>query len=450
MPLNERQAVTRANELMGLRTAESERLELIHDYVRDDKNWRAPFLPAATPVEIQRLAQIARFNMMRFVVRAASQMLYVEGHRAPRQADNSPAWRLWQSNQMDARQIGIHKGALTYGKAYATVLPGEGRSAVFRGVSPRRMTVAYDEDDVWPEFAIERRSTGWWLYDKEARYFLNEEKDQTKLTLGPVEKHDAGVCPVVRFRETDDLDDPVTGLVEPLIPLQDQINVTTFDLLVAQHYGAHGQKWIKGWLAESDLQKVKASASKFLTFEDKPEDIEIGEFSQTKPDGYLASRDASLRGLATVSQTSAHELLGQLINLSAEALAAAEASAQRAAGEYQTVVGEGHEQMLWLGAKLAGETPDLDAEVRWRNTESRALGMLVDALGKAAAMLNIPRRAMWEPFADAIGASQTQIDQWETLREEERAEEALNQRLGQAMNQRPAQPAPGQRLAGQL
>src|SRR5690606_22476723 len=125
-----------------------------------------------------------------------------------------------------------------------------------------------------------------------------------------------------------DLDDPAVGIVEPHIFLQDQINITTFGLLVAQHYGAFKQRYVIGWLADSEEQKLKAAAQKIWTFED--ENVKVGEFSQTDLNGYIASREATLRHLATVSQTPAHELTGQLVNMSAEALAAAEASKMRA------------------------------------------------------------------------------------------------------------------------
>jgi hypothetical protein len=37
------------------------------------------------------------------------------------------------------------------------------------------------------------------------------------------------------------------GQVAPLMPIQDQIDLTTFGLLVAQWYGAFKQRWAIGW-----------------------------------------------------------------------------------------------------------------------------------------------------------------------------------------------------------
>lgn len=425
MPLSASEAVDKAKELMNLRASKKDRLDEIREYVRDEPDRRVRFLPDSVPREVRELAKISRVNMLRHVVRAAYQHMYLDGFRSPREEENVPAWRIWRANQMGKRQIGVHKAALTYGESYVTVLPGT-PFPVMRGVSPRSLTCAWGDDDLWPRYALEARRVGWRLYDNEAVYELSDQRNDVHgLTLESVAQHGArdelgeAVTPVVQYRETDDLDDPVTGLVEPHIPLQDQLNVTTFGLMVAQHYGAFKQRWIIGWLGESEEKRLRISASRLMAFEDSPDDVKIGEFGQTDLKGYIESRESLLRHLAAVSQTSAHELLGQLVNLSAEALALAEASSRRAGTEYKTAIGPSHEQALALAGRLNGARSDPLAEARWRDTESRTLAQLVDALGKAAQMLGVPRRALWDRFADAIGASQMEVQRWETLVEEE-------------------------------
>lgn len=410
MPLSNTDAVEKAQMLMQIRSREASRLNRIHDYLVDKQ--RLSWLPPSVPREVRDLAKISRVNVLKFVVRAVVQSMYVDGFRKPREADNEPSWEVWQRNRMDARQIGVHRAGVSYGAAYVTVLPGK-PVPVMRGVSPRDLTAVYGDDDEWPEYALERRRTrnGWRLYDREAVYTLDAvggDIDRIRVIGSPGE-HGAGVTPIVRVRDTDDLDDPVMGAIEPLLILQDQINVTTFGLMVAQHYGAFRQRYIIGWLAESEEAKLKASASKLWTFEDSKTDVEVGEFGQTDLKGYIESREATLRHLATVSQTPAHELLGQLVNLSAEALAAAEASHMRAVTETSTVVGEAWEQALGLAAELLGESADPMAEVRWRDTESRSLAQVADALGKMATMLGIPAQELWERIP---GVSQQEVERW--------------------------------------
>jgi hypothetical protein len=417
VPLSPDEAIEQARLLLEMRDKEKDRLDRIHEYLRSDelsgggrRSRAMHWLPNDTPEDLLRLAVISRVNVLKFVVNARVQAMYVDGYRGAREADDAPAWEIWQRNRFDARQIGVHRAALSFGAAYVTVLPGD-PVPVMRGASPRMMTVAYGDDDDWPELALERRrGKRLRLLDAEAVYTLAHDADDSDRILHVrTDLHDAGVTPVVRYRETDDLDAEVTGIVEGLIPLQDQINVTTFGLQVAQHFGAFRQRYIIGWLAESEEQKLKASASKLWTFEDSPSDISIDEFEQTDLKGYIDSREATLRHLSTISQTPAHELLGQLVNLSAEALAAAEAAHRRAVTENETVIGESHEQSLNLAGRLLGIEEVPDAEVRWRDTESRSLAATVDALGKLTQMLGVPPQELWEKIP---GATQQEVERW--------------------------------------
>lgn len=411
MPLTADAATARAKELLEFRTAERGRLARIRDYLNDDPDWRPSWLASSAPPEVHQLARIARVNMLPFVVDARSHAMYVDGFRTPRSAEDVPAWDVWQRNKFDARQIGVHRSALAYGAAYVVVLPGA-PVPVMRGVSARQMTTVFGDDDDWPRFALERRRSGWRLFDAEAVYHFDGGGNGDSLEFLGFELHGATmdgepVTPVIRYHDTNDLDDPVRGIVEPLMNLQDQIDVTTFGLLVAQQYGAFRQRYILGWVAESEEEKLKASASKLWTFDDP--DMKVGEFDQTNLAGYIDSREASLRHMATISSTPAHELLGQLANLSAEALAAAEAGYRRAVTENETCLGESHEQSLNLSASYMGLPPDPSASVRWRDTESRSMAQTADALGKLTQMLGIPPQELWERVP---GVTDPELERW--------------------------------------
>ena len=427
MPMDESGVKDAVKTMLQYRDAEGSRLERIRLYVKDPEPNELSkmtvngftvgpmaWLPTNTPEDVKRLAYMARVNMLRFVVNASVQVMYVDGYRAPRADEEQPQWETWQLNRMDARQMGVHRSSLTYGASYVTVLPGD-IAPVLRGHSPRKLTVVYEADNEdWPKWALEkRRSTKrdvalYRLLDNEAAYWV-EVNDRDEVELLSTETHSMGVCPVVRFRPTIDDDEGTAspGEVEPLIPLQDQINVTTFGLLVAQHYGAFRQRYILGWIADSEEQALSASARKLWTFEDP--DTKVGEFGQTDLSGYIASREATLRHLATVSQTPAHELLGQLANLSAEALAAAEANHRRKVAEFETCFGESWEQVLELTGALTGTAADPMAYVRWRDTEARSLASVADALGKMVTMLGIPPQELWERIP---GVSQQEVERW--------------------------------------
>lgn len=418
--LSASQAVEQTRTMLEWRHTEQPRLDRLHGYLR--ANQRHRWLPESVPLEVRRIADVARVPVVKLVVDSVVQGLYVDGYRARLERENVPQWDLWQRNRMDSRQIKVHRESSTYGVSYGISLPGD-TAPVIRGVSPRSMTVVYGDDDDWPMWALEKRRTEkgklWRLFDETHTYWVGEEPtdgfDGPRWTFISSEEHGAGVTPVVKFPDTHEADDEVIGEAEPIIPLQDQIDLTTFGLLVAQHYGAFRQRYIIGWLAESEQQKLRASASKLWTFEDSPDDVEVGEFDQTQLGGYINSREASLRHLAAISQTPVNELVGTLVNLSADALVAARDAHNRKRDERKVVRGESWEQLLGLAGSYVGIEPDPEAWVRWRDTDARSLAQTADALGKFAEMLGIPKRALWERAAEAMGASQQELETWEEM-----------------------------------
>lgn len=420
--LSEAAAREWAAEMVKMRDREHKTLDRLRLYWRGKQP--LPLVPQAVPREVRKMAEMSRINIVALPVDVMGQALFVDGYRTEGSGDNAPVWEVWQANRLDARQTPVHRAAIAYGAAYVTVLPGD-PVPVIRGRSPRQLTVAFDEDDEdWPAFALERRRglrarVTWRLFDDEAVYTFTEEtsggvpSSEWNGEFVKAEEHDLGVCPVVRFRNTGDLDDEdeVIGEIDPLIPLQDQMDLTTFELLVAQHFQAFKQRYVMGWVAPSEEEKAKASASRLWTFDDP--DTKVGEFGQVDLNGYLESRKSTLQQMATISQTPPHMLLGQLVNLSAEALAAAEAGQQRKIGQRENGFGEAWEQVLDLAAGAAGTSPAGDgAQVRWRDTEARALASTVDALGKMAQMLAVPPEMLWEQIP---GWTQQDVDRAKAL-----------------------------------
>jgi len=409
MALTQTQAVAQTGVLLGWRSLDERRLERLYDYIHNRQ--RFLWLPADAPPEVRRIADMSRVNVLGLVISSVAQSMYIDGYRAPKAEAEEPAWDVWQRNKLDARQLGVHRAALSYGVSYVTVLPGE-PVAVIRGHSPRNMTAVYGEDDDWPMWALERRRSAvkgkmlFRLFDDEAAYYMEADAGG-KVQFISSESHGLGVVPVVRFLAQSDLDDGVVSEIEDLIHILDQINLTTFGLLVTQHYGAFPQRFISGWTPESDEDKLSAKQHKLWVFDD-PE-AKAGQLPAAELEGYVQSRQDALRNLAAISQTPAHQLRGELVNLSAEALAAAEQAERRKVTERQTMFGEAWEQTLALAARVDGLEADPQAQVRWRDTEARAYAATVDALGKLAMMLGVPVQELWERIP---GVTQQDVARW--------------------------------------
>jgi hypothetical protein len=312
---------------------------------------------------------------------------------------------------------------LEYGQSYVLVLPGD-TGPLIRPLSPTRTSALYlDQDDEWPQYALVESGvdvTGgklFRIYDNEATYTIRVSKDNNLPELIFTEYHNLGVTPLVRFR--DRLDDTSRGIVAPLINIQDRVNESVFSLMIALQYASFRQRWATGLAIPRDedgkpVEVFKAAVDR-LWVTDSP-DARFGDFDQTEVGGHLDTYASTVRSLAAIAQTPPHVLLGDLVNLSADALAAAEASTQRKIGEYETLFGESWEQVLRLAAAADGDSAgatDDSAEVRWRDTEARSLAQTVDALGKMVQMLGVPAEAAWERIP---GVTDQDVERWRTLR----------------------------------
>lgn len=440
--LTSKQAADQVEELRSTHDVERTQLNKIRRYWKG----RQPLptvIPQDSPQQVKRMARIARVNVCPIIIDSLAQSCFVDGFRGggipeslQAQLDD-PIWKAWQANKMDARQTGLHRSTFAYRAAYTVVLPGD-PYPVIRTVSPRQMTAFYADDPDWPMWALERAGNGLWkLYDEDAVYYVSEGKSnvngmqQTTFTFVESREHNMGVVPVIRYLDEDDLDaddevddlsganNPVGGQIAPLMSLQDQIDLTTFGLLVAQWYAAFKQRYVIGWVPESEAQALRMGASRIMYFEDPAQDsttgagdgVKVGEFDQTSLDGYIESRKELAKYAATLSQTPVHELVGDLVNLSAEALAAAENGHERKVDERKTLLGESHEQTLRLVGKLMGSPVADDAQVIWRDTSARTFAATIDGLGKLATMLGVPAPELWTRIP---GVTQQDVDRWKT------------------------------------
>lgn len=460
MALSDDQAVATVQTLLALRENEQGRLNKIARYVRGEHD--SVYVPRGARAEYRWLLRRSKVNMLRLVVAVLAQNLYVDGYRREKESDDAKPWEIWQANRLDARQHGIHRAALKYGIAYALVLPGEPHP-VITPMSPRRMTAYYADatNDEWPMFAIEvtpqqvmkdgklitEQSVR--LFDSTTVYsFIANERDQAPRYEG-FAAHDLGVCPVIRYINEADLDEDesVSGEVEPLMTFQDQANSTTFNLLMAQQYAAFRQRWATGMAIPIDengqaREPLRAAVDRLWVGEEPT--TKFGEFGETNLDGYLKSREETIRQMATVSQTPPYYLLGAVANLSAEALVAARDGLDRKTSERQSTYGEGHEQTLRLAGKASGDEEawkDIDAQVVWRDTSTRSLAATVDALGKLAQSLGVPMQELWEKIP---GVTRQDIERWKVTAQEQDSLAQLGSMLDRQLGGQGATNQPGQ------
>ncbi|MCZ1070812.1 phage portal protein [Rhodococcus sp. A5(2022)] len=399
-------------DMWTMHLSERGKLDRIYEYTLGRRG--IPEVPDGAGQELKDLAKLSVKNVLSLVRDSFAQNLSVIGYREATAQENDAAWRLWQRNRMDARQAEAHRAALTYGASYVTVTPS-GDGPVLRPRSPRQILAVYEDPqvDAWPQYALEtwvdtseakpRRKA--LLFDDEMVYPLDLGEvpgvlvDQNSSLVargmrvseyGDPYEHKARllgepVCPVVRFVNDRDADDLIVGEVEPLITLQQAINNVNFDRLIVSRFGAFPQKVITGWTDEAS-NVLKASASRIWTFDDP--DVKAFTLTAASTEGYNALLTEMMEHVAMVAQISPAQVTGKMVNVSAEALAAAEANQQRKLAAKRESFGESWEQVLRLAAEMDGDdttAEDTNAEVVWRDTEARSFGAVVDGVTKLSA-----------------------------------------------------------------
>jgi hypothetical protein len=366
------------------------------------------------------------------VVNAVAERLNVVGFRFGDDDDDELAWAIWQANQMDADHELVHTDALVTGSSFVLVAPDEDNPT---GVSitvesPEEACVLYRPGNRRKRIAGFKR----WTEDNgqtTTDVLILPEQIVTWYpnARGPVIERNAGdalieIVPQPRTRRW-----PRSELA-PAIPFQDRICTTLFNRLVATDYGAFRQIWATGIKIAREVvttedgstaTKVRRpfdiGANRLLTNE-SPEG-RFGSFPESTLEGYLKSVEQDVEHLAAVTQTPPTYLLGRMVNLSAEAITAAEVGLVAKVRRRSLHIGEGHEEVMRTALGLVGSpaATNLGAEVIWASFETRSLAQLTDSLVKMRT-LGVPIEALWERY----GATQEEIDRWRELSAAEPAE----------------------------
>lgn len=406
---------------------EQARLETVDCWYR----WQHedPVIPRGATREHRSLIELSRVPWLGLVVTNVAQSMYVDGYRTPEVTENGLPWRLWQANDLDGRQVAVHRSTCAYGSAYVTCLPAvedtrenDVASARLRGVSARKMLGFYEDpaEDDWPMYALRDMGGGALrLYAADVVHFLGIEDGKVVY----IEERGHGVpwCPVVRFANMLDLDGRTDGEVEPFIPLAKAIDKTAYDLMLTQHFSSWKVRTIAGMAEpddeeEANRKKLKLRQEDILIAADP--DSKFGSLPETPLDGFIRAYESKIKTLAAASQTPVHAMTGDMINLSAEALAAARASLDAKVAERKRPFGKAWDQVLRCGSWIAGDMDsanDVMAHVTWEDTSIQSLASAADALGKMATMLGVPPQALWSRIP---GVSKTDVEEWKKIAEE--------------------------------
>lgn len=462
--------ISNARRLLRILNNDRPLLVRLDNYARGIQD--DPYMPSSADDEYRLLAQRSKTNMCEFVLNTAMQPLFVDSFRAlesqyEEMAD--AAWRHWQRSRMESRQSSIYRGAGTFGHSFVLTEKDSKRGVVSRGLSALRTTAIYDvpaTDDnpvaaltvtAWPTDKGRGTAVMW---DRKYRYDVTFRGlgDDDGVSVVSRSSHGCSENPVTRFHLLVDLEGRTTGVVEPMLDLQDRLNQTVFDLLVTQTYASFKVRTVTGMAppfqmkaltdAEGNIigsepildpatgQPIPTGVSlsaKRMMFAADP-DVKFGTLDETPLEGFISSINMTMRQSAALSQTPPHHMLGEIANLSAEALEAAEQALARKVAEFQRGFGEAWERVFRIAAELEGisvedSDDNMTGEVVWRDMGQAQLAQSGDALGKFAEGLGVPKRGLWERVP---GVTKQELARWDELREEEDAELQMRAALERA------------------
>lgn len=430
------------------------RAKLIETWMKPDAH--GFHVPRHASQEHRRLADLARSPWLKLVVDNVAQSLSIRDIVRDGGGHDDVLWRLWLSNSGPRMQVPNHRTVVSESVSYGVVsaaLP----YARIRFVPMSRLAADYiDPADPYAAVALEfiraeGKSKVWHLHYPGKTYNVRTpENDDDSPVFHSVEETGLDVTPVVRFANQINLEGETAGEVEPYIPIAQRIQKTVYDRLLTQHFNswrvktatgldlpvtevvdAEGNVVYDGLNPRTEIDneagarlKQKLSQEDILISESP--DTKFGTLEATDLSPFIASAEADVETLAAISQTPAHALTGQLVNLNAEALAAARQPITAKIFERQRGIGDSYSHLLRLAAARSGYTDiaeDPTVHVVWEDVEVKSLSQAADALGKIRQMLGVPAEALWDHVP---GIEPIDVANWKRLRDDEAARNPLS------------------------
>ena len=366
-------------------------------------------------------------NWMQVIVDSPVERLSVQGFRigGAEAGNDEAAWDTWTGNKLEVGSRMAHTEAVKTGDAFVLVN---------KTVDPVRLTIESPTESYVcrdPEsgeslagikrFVAEDEYVYVVLYLPERYYRFKSQsqyKHQSSMpTYDQLEPDGDGPTategvPLIPLENNPDLIDGGTSDLEAVIPIQDRINKLCLDMDVDSEFHAAPQRWATGWDPPTDEQgnplpntQIQAATSRFLAFSDP--DTKVGQLPGGNPTAFVEPIEMYVQHMAAISHTPPHYLLGRMVNISGDALTAAETGLVSKCHTKITDFSGGWRVAMGMAQN---KDPD-DIFVVWRDPESRTFGQLVDGVVKLRKELALPLEMGWE----MIGLSPQQIERAKKL-----------------------------------
>jgi hypothetical protein len=327
-------------------------------------------------------------NLCQVVVDAPAERLQVEsfgveeGGGSGAETITQTAGQIWQQNRMDVRAGVVHREALRAGDAYVLVWPDVDGRPVFWPQLASLCTVAYDQEyqgrqlwaaKLWLDYSTRRIRLNMFYpdriekYESSSAYAQLTEIPQSAGVFRPYESEPVepwplpnpwGIVPLFHFANNAWMSVFGRSELRSIIPLQDALNKTLADQLIAQEFMAYPQRWVVGLEVELDPVTGKARPP-FEPGADRlwaaaNENIKFGQFNAADLKQYLEIEESLRLEIARLAALPPH-FLTQWVGRppSGEALRASESRFVKKVQDRQAEYGNIWEDAMELALRMA-------------------------------------------------------------------------------------------------
>ncbi len=306
-------------------------------------------------------------------------------------------WAIWQANRMNLRSGRVHKSAGKLGDAFVIVWPDP------ETAEPK--IYAQDDEMVYVHYDPETEVTDWaakfWraedlrfrvnIYTRETIERLETPEPVKNLSFGlpsdktpwrpvgsePVVDNPYDRVPVFHFANDADHGEYGRSELRDVIPIQDALNKSVADLLVAMEFAGYPQRWATGLVVENDpvtgkpREDFKPGIDRLWKAAD--EMAKFGEFTPADLDKFINASNRFKAAAADVCGVPAHYMQMTPGSWpSGESLKTAEARFVGKLIDRQNAFGNVWADVLTFCAAIAGIDLPQQIEVTWADASPRS------------------------------------------------------------------------------
>lgn len=365
-------------------------------------------------------------NFCGLIIDSVNERLGIDGFRMTEEPEaDKDARDIWQRNFMDSESNAAHIDAMVQGAAYAIVWGTNDGQPTISMESANNVVIQYKpgsrrDIEAGAKFFIDDWGRDWATLWWNGRVYVFAQGTFGWASTAPEGmRNPLDQVPIVPINNRSRLvDHPVSDLLN-VIPLQDAVNKTVSDALLASEFAAWPQRWVTGLEIIEDeqgrpVEPFKVAIDKLLQAEDAG--VKFGQFEAADLGNYVSLTDMLVQHLASTSRIPFHYFLNGGTVPSGESITAAEAGLIAKTRERMLHFGEAWESVMRLCFQVM-EDPRQQAwgaEVIWRDPENRTESQHIDALLKLK-MIGVPTDQL---LSDA-GYTPQQIARFAGMREDD-------------------------------